>query len=925
MPSRRLSFSNFDRRLYVSGGREQSPPGSLTIASGVAVEQTNSVMSRWGSELLYENIEAIQVYYWNGHRYQYDGFHLYQDGVVIVNGFDGGRLAFNTMPPQVGLPDYLFILGGRILPFKIDQSGNISNWGIVNPSNDVVASKVANQQIVIDDFEASAGNYTAVACAKANESTIVAVGSGSLSVNPAGTSTNLLPWSITQIYSAAQNWSYYTSGDFSVQTDTFQIWLYLDNFGAVQPGTWIEIDVDVNDGTFKKDWYSFAIGLLNPSAPTPNVRHEVQKLITFQVGQWQQITWAKSEFVRNGTNLELDWSMVQALRIKGGTLIVTTAKYYFDNFTLEGGSEMGAGPAVGNGGSEYDYAIVYRNLTTGSQSNPQDTVAKVFDIEVQQVALSNIPVSTDTQVTARDIYRSQALTVPGGGNLFYLDTIYDNTTTTYTDKYADFSIRLITTPWTKSIAVPPSMPTHVSTFNYYVDAGNGYYFKLKTAGTTGAAPPTWSIPNSSWFPHHEFALNETAAPQKAAGQFWQVTTSGVSGVFEPNWAGHTTPGNTITDGAVVWTNIGSKDTTDNTAVWTFQGINSPPVLSNDELLYDNAAPMITYDDAVGPYQNSMFFCRDAAFGSAGYVYASPPGRPESVGQVYQVSSTEDPTQKLVIWDAALWLLTSGRGFQGRGEYPAISFQNIDGVLGTTVPATVISTQVGIIYWAADGIRLANYSGSRLVGFDALSPVFRGQNEENLTAWSAINPPVWAAAGRDEIIFSDSVSLTLGLSYDGGDLAWRQPGQVLTALYFERQTGFIQACWGGVVYLFEQPSQLTDGGAPVPFMMQTMGDYPDPGAQFTTQRLYITVNCNGQILTPTLIVDGANYPLPPITNTERTTIEMRPTIPGRLFDGVLLSGSLSNRIEVFRIEADVYLGDEVVGGSLGMLKSILGGA
>src|SRR5690348_17334482 len=106
MPTKRISFTDFNRRLVLSGGREQmAAPNGLRRASGVAQELTTSVMSRWGSQALY-TINAIQLFYWNGHRYQYDGATLYKDGVGIMAGFDGTRLTFLSMPPQQGLQDY---------------------------------------------------------------------------------------------------------------------------------------------------------------------------------------------------------------------------------------------------------------------------------------------------------------------------------------------------------------------------------------------------------------------------------------------------------------------------------------------------------------------------------------------------------------------------------------------------------------------------------------------------------------------------------------------------------------------------------------------------------------------------------------------------------------------------------------------------
>lgn len=923
MPTRRISFSDFNTRLHLSGGREQTGESALRIASGVAPEGTTSVLSRWGSTQLYA-IDAIQLFYWNGHRYQYDGNILYRDGMTFISGYNGGLLTFLSMPPQPGLQDYLFILGGGVTPLKVGPAGDITNWGIVAPPNQMTGSNIANDQIVIDSFVAHAANYSTTACAVADEATIVAVGAGSLRVNPSGSSTTPTPWAITQNYGSAQNFAEYSNGDFSLETDIFQIWIYIDNFGGqnlAQSGTWVEVDFDVHDQSFKKDWYSFSWGLLNPGAPVPHVPHSTNVQLVAQVGQWQQLTIAKSQFQRNGTNLQFDWSMVQAIRIQGGVLVAATSHFYLDNLTLSGGSAMGAGPAAGNGGSEYDYQVVYRNLTTGSASNPNPDPMKVFGVSDNQVALRNIPVSSDNQVTARDLYRSTALNnSPGGANLFYLDTIYDNFTTTYTDDTADTSVPITETPWVKSIAVPPAA-THVSGNPYYIDAGTGYYFLLTTNGTTGATPPNWNVPTSTWSAVSIFLTNETVAPLAANGSFWQVTGLGSSGQSQPNWAGSPAAGSTILDGTVTWTNIGPQLTTDNTAVWTFQGINSTEILGNTQVALDNAPPQITYgwaEDIGTGGGAQVLWTADSAQGAAGYIYSSPPGRPESVGTAYLVSGTNDPMQGIVTWDGVPWAFSTARIFQASGNYPAIVFSEVDGALGTTVPATIVPLQlVGIVYWAADGIRVVNWAGSRLLGFQQLAPIFRGQPEENIAQpWSNVNPPEWAEQFRNEIVFSDSTYFSIAITYDGnaeGRLGWRQPGPIFRAAFYEAQSGEIQASFGGFVYLYEHPGAVTDGGLPIPFIIQSPGDMPDVGQEFTTQRLYLTLNPGvtssllPQLITPTLIIDGRSIALPPITANKRTTFELTPKLFGRFFDGIRLDATLTGRIEIFRLEVDVWVG------------------
>ena len=86
---------------------------------------------------------------------------------------------------------------------------------------------------------------------------------------------------------------------------------------------------------------------------------------------------------------------------------------------------------------EHKYLVVFvtalgQTSFTGTSPNAVTTVAGN-----QQVNLTDIPVSTNSNVTARKIYRTKIAGVP----LFYLlTTINDNTTTTYTDNIADGSL-----------------------------------------------------------------------------------------------------------------------------------------------------------------------------------------------------------------------------------------------------------------------------------------------------------------------------------------------------------------------------------------------------------------------------------------------------------------------------------------------------
>lgn len=87
------------------------------------------------------------------------------------------------------------------------------------------------------------------------------------------------------------------------------------------------------------------------------------------------------------------------------------------------------GGAGSLGAGTYRYLVVYGNSATGSISNSNPGAASVTIGASRQVSLTSIPVSPDSQVDERRIYRTTA----GGSLFFYLATIGNNTATTYTD------------------------------------------------------------------------------------------------------------------------------------------------------------------------------------------------------------------------------------------------------------------------------------------------------------------------------------------------------------------------------------------------------------------------------------------------------------------------------------------------------------
>lgn len=100
------------------------------------------------------------------------------------------------------------------------------------------------------------------------------------------------------------------------------------------------------------------------------------------------------------------------------------------------GSLIVAPTGTGNLTGNYTYSVNYR--TANGVSSPGPRVGPVT-FAAQQASLTGIPVSADSTVIARDIYRTVA-NPSDTINLLYVGTINDNTTTTFTDNVADGSL-----------------------------------------------------------------------------------------------------------------------------------------------------------------------------------------------------------------------------------------------------------------------------------------------------------------------------------------------------------------------------------------------------------------------------------------------------------------------------------------------------
>ncbi len=117
------------------------------------------------------------------------------------------------------------------------------------------------------------------------------------------------------------------------------------------------------------------------------------------------------------------------------------------------GAVVAAPTGTGDLTGAYTYKVVYVSKY-GQLSNAGPASVSVTAASSASIELTKIPLSPDSQVTARRLYR----TVGGGSVWLFLDEILDNTTITYSDTVADGNLSNETAPQAGDFSDDNSIP-----------------------------------------------------------------------------------------------------------------------------------------------------------------------------------------------------------------------------------------------------------------------------------------------------------------------------------------------------------------------------------------------------------------------------------------------------------------------------------
>ena len=142
-------------------------------------------------------------------------------------------------------------------------------------------------------------------------------------------------------------------------------------------------------------------------------------------------------------------------------------------------------PTTGEGAATYRWCVSYVTAAGESAAGPLSAPASfdAFDGSVA-VALTDLPVSADSAVTSRRLYRTR----DGGGTAYLVATIGDNTSTTYSDTALDSALG----------AAAPTSGTFRSRFTFAAPQGRfatGDGVTVATAGTL----PTPLLPATTYY------------------------------------------------------------------------------------------------------------------------------------------------------------------------------------------------------------------------------------------------------------------------------------------------------------------------------------------------------------------------------------------------------------------------------------------
>jgi hypothetical protein len=410
-----------EQHEFLSGSLSYLPPGDQLAAidalalTNVRVDTAGDLKSRQGSTAVYTVAGTVRALIKAlGIRYQ-GSTSLYRAGASVASGFDGEPLGF------AAYKKWLWVMN-RSSQVK-DNGTNNRNWSITAPTGAPTVAPATEITKTVTTFDSSETWTVSPSGDDSFDGSEKQEGSASLSI----TATDENTYTITRTVSLDLSTF---SGTAASDDDKHRIWIYANKFKKLEQ---IIIQVDVNGGDFKTDYYEAVIPRkLLKKAGKHWKRFQIRKrqlqdstgALVLLVDDPQRLPF----FTRTGATSGKDWSTVAAVRIILDTRAAGTFK--FDLWEVFG-SVNGTIEA-----EDVQYYYTYAN-DDEHESNPSPANAAIA-FNRTGGALSGLTASADPQVTKKYIYRTSSKLE---GKVYRVsNTGVPNATTTYTDTASDETI-----------------------------------------------------------------------------------------------------------------------------------------------------------------------------------------------------------------------------------------------------------------------------------------------------------------------------------------------------------------------------------------------------------------------------------------------------------------------------------------------------
>jgi len=328
-----------------------------------------------------------------------------------------------------------------------------------------------------------------------------------------------------------------------------------------------------------------------------------------------------------------------------------------------------------------------------------------------------------------------------------------------------------------------------------------------------------------------------------------------------------------------------------------------------ELPFDNAAPYTSAFSILTAWAtvDRRVWWLSAVGPQAGNIYYSPPGRPESVRGFIFAGGTDEGLVQGLSWNTANWVFSLQRLFRIVGDDEPFQAVPIDGVPGLMSQTGLAITPVGIAYCSYNGVYLFDGSRAVLLGFDELAPYFRDETAEGLLPYIP-SASTYLTYWREQLYLSQPTNNNQTLVYSFRTQSWRNLGIGLSGNYTFRN--HLYAGVNGRIQDVENNNainSLTDNGTAIDIEWEIGGALTDIAHYGTIQRLYLDLDTQNETITVELIIDGSTTSIGTASCVGRTLVELPVSSnwQARVFS-VRLTGSVSNRVEVFAISVDVKL-------------------